>query len=140
MGEGGGGKLEDYHDIVLIRVTKYVCLAAWRQNCILGGQIFIGWSLAGILLVMHRRSLPLHHNPPPDLKENESAILEFWWLCLFYRTVVAFENKKENEENRKPKENVGDTYNDAKLAEESIDTSQQTKTSCLKNFVVTKME
>ncbi|XP_073492237.1 zinc finger protein 462 isoform X1 [Aquarana catesbeiana] len=55
-------------------------------------------------------------------------------------TVVAVENRKENEENRKPKENVGDTYNEAKLAEESIDTSQQTKTSCLKNFVVTKME
>ncbi|KAM5194419.1 zinc finger protein 462 isoform 2-T2 [Mantella aurantiaca] len=62
------------------------------------------------------------------------------WEKHVLRHGMTVAGNKENEENRKPKENVGNTYNEIKQAEERIDTSQQTKTSCLKNLVVTKME
>ncbi|XP_068095371.1 zinc finger protein 462 [Hyperolius riggenbachi] len=48
--------------------------------------------------------------------------------------------RKENEENKKPTETMEDLQNDTKHAEETVDTSQQTKSSCLNSLAVTKNE
>lgn len=50
-------------------------------------------------------------------------------------------SQKKNMELRMPKENLEDTYSNKKHVDErTIDTSQQTRTSCFKNFIVTKKE
>ncbi|XP_072260455.1 zinc finger protein 462 isoform X3 [Pyxicephalus adspersus] len=67
------------------------------------------------------------------------ALRAEWEKHVLRHGMTVIGDGKDNEENQIPNENVGETYTEAKQEEESVEISQETKTSYL-NIVVTKME